>query len=155
MIQGRRLALGWTQEDLAERMAASGDATIRQSDISRLERGKIGLPRHTRLHALAAALALPLGELLARSGGDGAVTAFAPTVLPTAAVLTAVPEPEMRDPLPMRRVRLTEPAVSTESVLAELLRLRAVIARAQVTRAHTRDVLARSRALHARATRLL
>ena len=43
-IRARRLELGWTQEELAERIAV-GDETFRQSDVSRLERGKVALPR--------------------------------------------------------------------------------------------------------------
>ncbi len=70
-IQHRRTSLGLTQAALAEKVAAQGDWTIRQSDISRLERGVITLPHQTRLQCLAAALELPVGELLIRSGWAG------------------------------------------------------------------------------------
>ena len=66
-VRARRLELGWSQEDLAERMAALGD-WVGQPGISRIERGTVGYPRVRRLEALAEALALPVGELLARSG---------------------------------------------------------------------------------------
>ena len=83
-IRDRRAELGWTQEDLAVRangIAGEGEPDyrewMRQSDVSRLERGKVGLPRRQRLERIAAALGLPLGELLARSGWSGAAAAFA------------------------------------------------------------------------------
>src|SRR5919107_1206427 len=43
-IKVRRRELGWSQEELARRMLEQGDATFRQSDVSRLERGKVVLP---------------------------------------------------------------------------------------------------------------
>lgn len=76
VIRRRRLELGWTQEQLAERISAE-DEYIRQSDISRIERGDIALPRRARLERIAAALDLPLGELLARSGWADAEACFA------------------------------------------------------------------------------
>ena len=66
-IRARRLELGWTQEELARRIAGDGEF-LGQSDVSRLERGRIGLPRRRRLERIAAVLGLPLGELLACSG---------------------------------------------------------------------------------------
>jgi transcriptional regulator with XRE-family HTH domain len=74
-IRLRRAELGLTQEELAERIGEE----VRQSDISRLERGKIGLPRAERLARIAEALDLPMGELLARSGWAGADEAFVET----------------------------------------------------------------------------
>jgi signal transduction histidine kinase len=53
-------------------MVAQGDATFRQSDVSRLERSKVGLPQRERLFHLAAVLDLSVGELLARAGWAGA-----------------------------------------------------------------------------------
>lgn len=76
VIRKRRLELGWTQEQLADRISAEGEY-IRQSDISRIERGEIALPRRARLERIAAALGLPLGELLARSGWADADAFFA------------------------------------------------------------------------------
>ncbi len=74
-IRERRQDLGLTQEALAERV----DDHLRQSDISRLERDEIALPRRERLEQLAKALEVSLGELLVRSGwmveGEEAVTA--------------------------------------------------------------------------------
>jgi hypothetical protein len=47
-IKARRQAVGWTQEPRAARMVDAGDDTFRQSDVSRLELGKVGLP-HSRV----------------------------------------------------------------------------------------------------------
>ncbi len=63
-IRGTRLAMGLTQEDLAERV---GDG-VRQSDISRLEQDRIEFPRRERLEAIAAALDVTLGDLLISTG---------------------------------------------------------------------------------------
>jgi transcriptional regulator with XRE-family HTH domain len=70
-IKTRRRELGWSQEELAQRMIDHGDVTFRQSDVSRLERGKVVLPHRERLEHMAAVLGLSLGELLARSGWSG------------------------------------------------------------------------------------
>jgi transcriptional regulator with XRE-family HTH domain len=75
-ILQRRTELGLTQAALAERVATCGDWGFRQSDISRLERGIVTLPHFTRMRSLAAALELPVGELLAKSGWTGAEGAF-------------------------------------------------------------------------------
>ncbi len=75
VIRARRKELGWTQEELAERISAL-DEYVRQSDISRIERGEIMLPRRQRLARIASALNLPLGELLALSGWAGAESHF-------------------------------------------------------------------------------
>ena len=75
-IRTRRESLGWTQKELANRVSQHGDATFRQADVSRLERGRVALPRRDRLEHIAAVLDLPLGELLARSGWTGACSAF-------------------------------------------------------------------------------
>jgi transcriptional regulator with XRE-family HTH domain len=63
-IRERRIELGLSQEQLAERIGA----TKVQSDISRLERGRVSLPRPSVLMALAAALEVPVGNLLIASG---------------------------------------------------------------------------------------
>lgn len=63
-IKQRRAELGWSQTRLAEAIGA----TMQQSDVSALERARVKLPRKPRLERIAAALRLPLGELLARSG---------------------------------------------------------------------------------------
>lgn len=77
-ILQRRTELGLTQAALAERVALYGDWGFRQSDISRLERGIVTLPHFTRMRSLAAALELPVGELLSQSGWTGAEGAFPP-----------------------------------------------------------------------------
>lgn len=75
-ILQRRMELGLTQTALAERVATCGDWGFRQSDISRLERGIVTLPHYPRMRSLAAALEVPVGELLAKSGWTGAEGAF-------------------------------------------------------------------------------
>src|SRR5687767_2142637 len=75
VIKARRIELGWTQETLAARISADGEY-VRQSEISRIESGKIALPRRERLERIALTLELPLGELLARSGWSGARESF-------------------------------------------------------------------------------
>jgi transcriptional regulator with XRE-family HTH domain len=74
VIKARRQELGLTQEDLALRVCNLGDE-LRQSDISRMEHGKITLPRYQRMSRLAAALELSLGDLLGRAGWGGAQSA--------------------------------------------------------------------------------
>ncbi len=63
-IRGTRLAMGLTQEQLANRVGAG----VRQSDISRLEKDMIEFPRRERLEAIAAALDVTLGDLLIATG---------------------------------------------------------------------------------------
>ena len=75
-IRARREELGWTQDELAERVIAQGDDAFRQSDVSRLERGKVGLPHRDRLSHIAAVLGLSPGKPLARSGWAGIDRAF-------------------------------------------------------------------------------
>jgi transcriptional regulator with XRE-family HTH domain len=76
-IRERRQDLGLTQEQLADRIGGS----IRQAEVSRLEGGRIALPRRSRLEAIAAALEVSLGELLLRTGwmqdGDQLASAIA------------------------------------------------------------------------------
>jgi len=63
-IRLRRLDLGMSQEELAERIGPD----VRQSDVSRLERGKILFPRLERLNQIAAALGMSIGALLIEAG---------------------------------------------------------------------------------------
>ena len=67
VIRARRIELGLTQAELAERISDI-DQLVRASDISRLEHDGVELPRRERLERLSAALDLPIGLLLARSG---------------------------------------------------------------------------------------
>lgn len=71
-IRARREELGLTQEELADRVAALGDETLRQSDISRIERGQVRLPRLPRLEMIAEALGFDVGSLLIAAGWLGA-----------------------------------------------------------------------------------
>lgn len=66
-IRRRRTELGLTQEVLADLI---GENT-RQADVSRLENDRVLLPRRARLDAIAQALQVSPGELLARSGWGG------------------------------------------------------------------------------------
>lgn len=63
-IRGQRMALGLTQEQLAERV---GDG-FRQAEISRLENDRVEFPRRERLEAIADALDVTLGDLLIATG---------------------------------------------------------------------------------------
>jgi transcriptional regulator with XRE-family HTH domain len=63
-LRERRMELGLSQEELAERIGGSAS----QAEISRLERGHVMLPRRGRMEALAEALEVTLGSLLVRSG---------------------------------------------------------------------------------------
>jgi transcriptional regulator with XRE-family HTH domain len=63
-VRERRQDLGLTQEQLAERVGGS----YGQSDISRIERGHIELPRIGTLVKLAESLEVPVGDLLIASG---------------------------------------------------------------------------------------
>jgi len=70
LIRERRMELNLTQEELAERV---GDG-VRQSEISRLEKNRVTLPRRQRMEQIAEALDIPVGVLLSRSGWAGAET---------------------------------------------------------------------------------
>jgi CheY-like chemotaxis protein/transcriptional regulator with XRE-family HTH domain len=145
-IKTRRQELGWSQEELAARVVASGDAAFRQSDVSRLERGRVGLPHRVRLARIAGALGLSAGELLARSGWAGAAASFGATDLvssPVAApaVASAAIPVETEEPLlPIGDAR----GLPVIDWLGEASHLREVIAEAQATQARTREILARS-----------
>jgi transcriptional regulator with XRE-family HTH domain len=67
LIRQRRQDLGLTQEQLAERIGGG----LIQAEISRLEGDRVRLPRRHRLDQLAAALDVPVGDLLARTGWTG------------------------------------------------------------------------------------
>jgi transcriptional regulator with XRE-family HTH domain len=71
-IQRRRIELGYTQEQLAEKIGP----TCRQAEVSRLENDGVALPRRQRLEQIAIALDVSIGELLARSGWAGAEDMF-------------------------------------------------------------------------------
>src|SRR4028119_414126 len=63
-VRERRQDLGLSQEQLSVRVSA----TYGQSDISRLERGHVELPRLETLIQLSGALEVPVGNLLIASG---------------------------------------------------------------------------------------
>jgi transcriptional regulator with XRE-family HTH domain len=62
-IRERRQDLGLTQEQLGERVGEG----VRQSEISRLEKGTLSMPHSDHLIALARALDVPFGELMMRT----------------------------------------------------------------------------------------
>ncbi len=76
VIRARRKELGLSQWEVAYRMGPS----VQQADVSAIERGLIKLPRRERLEQISAALGLPMGELLARSGWANAEEYFARTI---------------------------------------------------------------------------
>jgi transcriptional regulator with XRE-family HTH domain len=94
-IRLRRLELGMSQEELAERIAPD----VRQSDVSRLERGRILFPRLERLNQIAAALGMSIGTLLIEAGwfteGDSAQIGDADfqTTSPAVPIVVADDEP--------------------------------------------------------------
>ncbi len=63
-IRERRMDLGLTQEQLAERVGEG----VRQAEISRLEQDRVTLPRRSRMEAIAAALDVSVGDLLVTTG---------------------------------------------------------------------------------------
>jgi PAS domain S-box-containing protein len=67
VIRERRQQLGLSQEQLAERISSDSDF-VTQADISRLETGRVKLPRYERLIRLAEAVEMLPGDMLARSG---------------------------------------------------------------------------------------
>jgi transcriptional regulator with XRE-family HTH domain len=135
-IRIRRQELGLSQEDLARRIADHGDAAFRQSDVSRLERGKVTLPRRERLEHIAAVLGLSLGDLLARSGWTGADSAFAAERSPSATL------PEARlDRLPIVAESPRQEPHSQSAAFSP--NLRRLIEQAHETRSRTQEVLRR------------
>ncbi len=91
LIRERRMDLDLTQEQLAARVGEG----VRQSEISRLERNRITLPRRQRMEQIAVALDIPLGVLLAGSGWAGAETIIPePAPQPAATVPNVASEPD-------------------------------------------------------------
>ena len=68
-----RLAKGWKQDDLAQACAEAGDTRVSQADISRYEKGYVQ-PRPARLLAIATALDIKVGDLLADTAEDAQAT---------------------------------------------------------------------------------
>jgi transcriptional regulator with XRE-family HTH domain len=131
-ILQRRMELGLTQAALAERVATCGDWGFRQSDISRLERGIVTLPHFTRMRSLAAALELPVGELLAKSGWTGAEAAFPSADLHRAGQNHAEPEETAnnREHSPARPAGTNE---EIQQLREEIVRLRETVEMLQKT----------------------
>jgi transcriptional regulator with XRE-family HTH domain len=154
VVRQRRRQLGWSQEELAARISSDGD-DVRQSDISRLELGKVGLPRRARLQRIAAALGMSAGELLARSGWAlGSVESSAPS---------SAAGPNLAAPAAARaNVRLSvamwptaESAPSAPSAAETIVRLHDAIAEARLTMARSAAALDRARAIYDRTARPL
>lgn len=60
VVRARRRELGLTQEQFAELLGEG----VRQSEVSRLERGHVSLPRRERLLRIGEVLDVPVGKLL-------------------------------------------------------------------------------------------
>jgi transcriptional regulator with XRE-family HTH domain len=101
-IRARRIELGMTQEDLANRV----EGGMRQAQVSRLEIGMVTLPRHDRLECIARALGLPVGELLENAGWTGANDAFAAQVTSPGASQQEYPSSSRAQPGPQTAARL-------------------------------------------------
>jgi transcriptional regulator with XRE-family HTH domain len=136
-IKRRRRERGWSQEEFAARVASRGDWTFRQSDVSRLERGKVLLPHRERLTLIAAVLELPLGELLARSGWVGADTLFPAESAATTARGLSPHGAEVPESTPGSLARPLEASSGWREVMAEA---RAALAESQA-------ILARCKAM--------
>jgi transcriptional regulator with XRE-family HTH domain len=132
-IRSRRLELDLTQEELAERI---GD-NVRQAEVSRLERDRVTLPRRRRLERIAAALDLPLGELLAKAGWAGAATAFSTSSEPPVPAAPDTPTPPLADPF--------SGWWAPPGSMAD--QLRAALERSESVRARTRQLLDESASL--------
>lgn len=144
-IRRRRQELGWSQEVLADRVSALG-GRMRQSDVSRLEHGRVGLPHPDRLERLATVLGMPVGELLARSGWAGADRAFGAWGDAAAPETEAPPAAADRG----RRARPADPVRPPHlAVEVASASLREAIGRARRTRTRTVEILERSAALEA------
>ena len=137
VIRARRLALGLTQEELAERI---GDG-VRQAEVSRLECDRVSLPRRRRLTRIASALELSVGELLASAGWLVADAALRPPT-PTVADLPVT------EPAPAIVPR--EVAARTRHVPEASTDLWAAIERSRALQARTTHLLEVSTALAAR-----
>lgn len=111
----RRAELGLTQEQLAERIGGG----VRQAEVSPLERDRVVLPRPQCLAAIAAALEMPVGELLERSGWTGAGQAI------------AIPSPPPAEASPPARTESSTYRRPVESPLMK--RFRAAVERGLVT----------------------
>ena len=139
-IRARRIELGWSQEELAERISGQ-DGFVRQSEISRLELDKVGLPRRARLERIATALGLPLGELLVRSGWSGADAA----VLPPKDAAASEPERPLPNPDARTPPFLAAPPAATPEPPETVVRLRAAMDRARDLRLRNASALDQAR----------
>jgi transcriptional regulator with XRE-family HTH domain len=135
VMRARRRELGLTQEALAERI---GDG-VRQADVSRMERGRVALPRRRRLERIAAALELPVGELLARSGWAGAAAAFDPERRPA----RPASDPDRAESVPLPHLTQSGGAATGAQGTTDL---RAAIERSHELEAWSADLLQRSAA---------
>jgi transcriptional regulator with XRE-family HTH domain len=132
IIRARRAALGLSQEMLAARVRDLG-GDITQADVSRIELGRVELPRRRRLERLASALGLSLGELLEASGWMGAVERFNAADPPLAPQPRASFAPEQPSPRELQPAPSPDWPVLTydaPSPMDTLVRLRTAISRA-------------------------
>jgi transcriptional regulator with XRE-family HTH domain len=136
VIRERRIALNLTQEELAERI---GDG-VRQAEVSRLERGRVSLPRRKRLERIAAALDIPLGELLARAGWAAADRSFRPQT-----VASTPPSAKPDSP-----AQTANDAAGRYDGTVDIAQLRSALNRSIDIRERTAELLQQSAALRAR-----
>jgi transcriptional regulator with XRE-family HTH domain len=132
-LQRHRVALGLTQAALAEKVAACGDWTIRQSDISRLERGVVTLPHAPRLRFLAAALGVPAGDLLVSSGWTGSTELLASFTTTTEGDVKTERVVHREEPLLEMRSSPEDMAHTLEQVLQDLAAVRQTLERVFLT----------------------
>ncbi len=127
-----------SQEALAARVSDLG-SEIDQADISRIELGKVDLPRRRRLEHLAAALELSPGELLEASGWVGAAERFAsdtiaPSPPPDSPRDTSVAAPVSHRPAFASPVQVTaDQRVTMEAIIR--LRTAVIVSQDSVARA--------------------
>ena len=134
VVRARRIALEMSQEELAARVTDLG-SPISQADISRIELGKVALPRRRRLEHLARALGLTPGELLAASGWAGAAERI--DVLTSTVAPPPAPQPPPTPVASEPHVTWQGPAwpshepIDAQAAIAAVQRLRSAIAQAQ------------------------
>jgi transcriptional regulator with XRE-family HTH domain len=139
VIRQRRMELGLTQEELAERVGEN----IRQSEISRLERDYIMLPRRSRLEAIARALEVSPIYLLMRSGWMEEDDSLGPSATPE----TPVKEAPETSPAVASYVAPEDgspPDSKVTAVIEHASMLREAIARAREVQEHTGELLRES-----------
>jgi transcriptional regulator with XRE-family HTH domain len=120
-IRRRRLELNLTQEELADRIGGG----VRQSEVSRLERDRITLPRRERLERIAAAIEMPIGELLKCSGWTGEWSDRQAAVVEPQVLVVTSPVKRQRPSVDLERLRsaIEQARINCEQTASLLERL--------------------------------